>query len=108
MRVEIVRNCRFSTPVLKNQRKTYLRNETQQDEFIKEGAVSFNGKAGTGAGVGALLGLGAMGLISALSGGLAAPIAYGVYAAVGGVAGGITGDALDRAEKDDAKTVQKP
>ena len=103
MKVLAIRNYGLSTPVTKNQKVSYLRETVPQTEALKGDTVSFRSKTSAGAGVGALLGLGAMGLISALSGGLAAPIAYGVYAAVGGVAGGMTGNALDRADEKKSK-----
>ncbi len=103
MRVNAIRNYGLSTPIVRNKKMSALRQEITQAEAMREESLSFKGRVGTGAGVGALLGLGAMGLISALSGGLAAPIAYGVYAAVGGVAGGMAGDALDRADAKNKK-----
>lgn len=78
---------------LKNQcPRTNLLNDDGQGD-----SVSFKSFKAKGAGVGALFGIGGLALISALSGGLAAPIMYGVYAAIGGTTGGMVGSVLDEA-----------
>ncbi len=63
-------------------------------------SVSFKSKAVKGAGIGALLGVGALGLISVLSGGLATPLAFGAYAATYGAIGGAAGNILDQMDED--------
>ena len=61
--------------------------------------VSFRSKAVKGGILGAGIGLLCMGAISALSGGLAAPIAYAAYAGVFGTAGAMAGKATDELEQ---------
>lgn len=101
MRVEAIRNYGLGMPVAKHQKMSYQRQSVPQMGALVGDTVSFKSKVGTGAGVGAMLGLSAMGLISLLSGGAAAPIAYGLYAVVGSVAGGLTGNALDKVEEEE-------
>ncbi len=73
----------------------------------KTDTVAFKSKAVKGAGLGALIGVGALGLISVLSGGLAAPIAYGAYAATFGALGGAAGNVLDQVDEEESKYRKK-
>ncbi len=78
-------------------RRQVLKNtpETKQD------TVAFKAhETVKGIGIGALVGLGALTIIS---GGAAAPIAYGVYAAAMGTAGGMLGNAIEEVNKKDKK-----
>ena len=63
-------------------------------------SVSFKSKAVKGGLLGSVIGLACMGAISALSGGLAAPIAYAAYAGVFGTAGALAGKATDDLDKE--------
>lgn len=88
--------------------KTNANKAINHTRLINDGAqgdtVSFKGKnTVAGAGIGAILGLGGLGLISLLSGGAAAPIAYGIYAATMGTAGGMLGNALDEIDEEEKK-----
>jgi len=79
-----------SASKVKNARKCAI--ETPKD------TVSFQGNnTAKGAGIGALIGLGALAIIS---GGAAAPIAYAAYAATMGTAGGMLGHAIDKTDED--------
>lgn len=81
---------RFSCSSKSNVRK--IETEPPQDN------INFKGKkVAGGMGIGALVGLGAL---TILSGGAAAPIAYAAYAATMGAAGGMLGHAIEETEKD--------
>lgn len=99
MKIYSVENCRMVNSASSNRSYHSLRkmNETQLCT-LNHDTVSFRGNATKGAGIGALFGLCAMGALSAMSGGLATPLAYGLYAAAFGTAGGLAGKALDEAE----------
>ena len=64
----------------------------------KTDTVAFKSKALKGAGLGALIGV---------SGGLAAPIAYGAYAATFGALGGAAGNVLDEVDEEESKYKKK-
>ena len=53
-----------------------------------------------GAGIGAACGIAALAALSAVSGGLATTLGYGLYAAAFGTAGAVTGKALDDLESE--------
>ncbi len=72
---------------------------TPESEPIQD-TVAFKGYTAKGAGLGALIGIGAVALIS---GGLATPIAYGIYAATMGTAGGMLGHAIDDVNEEEKK-----
>lgn len=96
MRVYAIRNCRpCSAPKI------------AKPSSFKHGAISAPqcdtvsfGQNNTvkGAGLGAICGIVALAALSAISGGLATPLGYGLYAAAFGTAGGFTGKALDEIE----------
>ena len=94
MKVDAIRNCRLSCPAQKirtcvpnSQRGASLEYSPKCD------TVSFKNCAVLkGAGWGAAVGLGGLALLSFISGGLAAPAAFGVYAAMGGTVGSLLGD----------------
>lgn len=67
------------------------------DTTTPNGTVNFQGRTTKGIGIGALIGLGAMAIIS---GGAAAPVAYAAYAALMGTAGGMMGHAIDKTDKE--------
>jgi len=98
MRIYAIRNCEpnCSAP----QKNRVIRYQTIDNE-PKTDTVSFKSKALKGTGIGALFGLAAMGTISALSGGLAAPVAYAAYAGIFGTAGCKLGHALDQIDKEE-------
>ncbi len=88
--------------------KTNSNKAINRTRLINDGAqsdtVSFKGKnTVAGVGIGAILGLGGLGILSLLSGGAAAPIAYGIYAATMGTAGGIFGNTLDEIDEEKKK-----
>ena len=101
MKVVAIRNYGLGMPVAKHQKMPNQRQVTPQAGTLAQDTVSFKSRIGTGAGVGTVLGLGAMGLISILCGGVAAPVAYGLYAAAGCVTGGLAGSALDKVEEEE-------
>lgn len=96
MRIAAIRNYEHFTTCSKVRNNTpKLLSEPVQD------SVSFSGKkAVKGAGLGALIGLGALAI---LSGGAAAPIAYAAYAATMGTAGGMLGHAIDKTNDENQK-----
>lgn len=100
MRVNAIRNCR-----------PYSATKITKPSSFKHGAinapqydtVSFKqSNTMKGAGIGAVCGLAAMALLSAVTGGLATPLGYGLYAAACGTAGGFAGKALDEMESETA------
>ena len=58
--------------------------------------VTFGNAKVAGAGIGAVVGLSGLALLSLLSGGLAAPAAFAAYAAMGGAIGGSLGSAVEK------------
>ena len=105
MRIDVIQCGRITSPAFPRKRLAIsARAKEKASSPVMVSTVSFNGNNTVkGAGIGAIVGLAAMGAISALSGGLAAPIAYGVYAAAFGTAGGMAGKALDEVNKDRKK-----
>jgi hypothetical protein len=97
MRVDTIRNYSAGGIAPKNLKIAKKRHEAPIQALCHD-SVSFKSRASAGVGIGALFGVGALGIISALSGGLATPVAYGVYAATFGAAGGMTGNALDKTD----------
>ena len=68
-----------------------------KDDVPRGDVVAFRGNETVkGIGIGALVGLGAL---TILSGGAAAPLAYGLYAAASGAAGGMLGKAIEETNK---------
>lgn len=68
------------------------------DSEIPRDTVNFQGnKTAKGFGIGAIIGIGGLTL---LTGGAAAPVAYALYAATMGTAGGMLGHAIDKTEED--------
>ena len=63
--------------------------------------VAFKGRVLKGVGIGAAVGVAGLGLISLLSGGLATPAAFALYAAMGGTTGGMFGDAANKIAKEE-------
>ena len=101
MRIEAIRNSTnaYCTP------KLVRRVCYNSSNVLRHDTVAFKqGNTVKGAGIGAALGLLAIGALSAISGGVATPALYGLYAAAFGTAGGIAGRALD--EKEAANTKQ--
>lgn len=89
MRISSVQAFRTGRPSFqKNGTVTPLKTEVPEI-----GSFFAKNKAVRGAGLGAIIGLGTMALISGLSGGFATPLAYGLYAAAFGTAGGLAGKA---------------
>lgn len=70
------------------------------DTTTPNDVVNFQGRTTKGIGIGALVGLGAMAIIS---GGAAAPVAYAAYAVIMGTAGGMMGHAIDKTDKENKK-----
>lgn len=95
MRVDTIRN--YSTGVFapKNLKNVKSRHEVPA-QMLCHDTVSFKSRASAGVGIGALFGALTLGAISFVSGGLAAPVAFGVYSAAFGTAGGMVGKALDK------------
>jgi hypothetical protein len=84
MRICAIQNYGVYDCARKSQPKTYVEQPNE---------VSFKSAKLKGAGLGALLGMGALALIS---GGAAAPVAYAVYAAIHGSIGAGVGDFIDK------------
>ena len=95
MRIDTIRNSRICPPPTP---KIKIKTSQFKTNAIPYDSVSFKSNAAKGAGIGAVCGLLAMGAISLLSGGLATPAAFGLYAAAGGAAGGFAGSAVDQSE----------
>lgn len=100
MRITAIRNyspCCTASKVNRggNTRVNIPQTEPQSDTLTFKGATTIKG-----AGIGALVGIGALTL---LTGGAAAPIAYGLYAATMGTAGGMLGSAIENSGKDNKK-----
>lgn len=98
MRVYAIRNCRpYSASAMA--KPSSLRHGTINTPLGDTFSLS-KGNAIKGAGIGALCGVIALAALSAISGGLATPLGYGLYAAAFGTAGGFTGKALDELESE--------
>ncbi len=97
MRISAIQNCGTCCPTPKKN----LNKQNYQTHHLKSESIKFNGRVAKGAGLGALFGVAGLGLISALSGGLATPIAFGVYAGMFGTLGGKLGKAIDDIEKEE-------
>lgn len=95
MKISAIQICQPRSIRQRTNKLTKLNTEPAAD------TITFSGnKTAKGAGLGALLGLGALTL---LSGGAAAPIAYAAYAATMGTAGGMLGYAIDKTNEDNKK-----
>lgn len=104
MKVNAIRNYEQSYAVSKMNRSRNAMISTPQTE-PRPDTVAFKAhETAKGFGLGALLGLGA---ITILSGGAAAPLIMGAYAATTGVAGGMLGKALEDTNKDDEDNKNK-
>lgn len=99
MRVNAIQSSRvaYSAPKFKALQPTAKRKDMPLSNLSHD-SVLLKSNTIKGAGIGTAFGLLAMAALSAVSGGVAAPIAYGLYAAAFGTAGGIAGKALDNAE----------
>ena len=100
MKIYAIRNyepCRTVSKMNRsgNTRVSIPQTEPRSDTLTFKGATTIKG-----AGIGALVGIGALTL---LTGGAAAPIAYGLYAATMGTAGGMLGSAIENSGKDNKK-----
>jgi len=97
MKVTAIRNYEPCRTVSKMSRGRNTRASVLQTE-PKTDSVAFKSKeTAAGIGIGALLGLGA---ITILSGGTAAPFACAAYAAATGTAGGMFGHAISETNKE--------
>ena len=98
MRVYAIRNCSvYSAPkITKPSSLRHGANQAPQYDTVSFG----QNNTMKGAGIGALCGIAALAALSALSGGLATPLGYGLYAAAFGTAGGSMGKALDEIESE--------
>ncbi len=100
MKVSAIRNYGTNTPASKMSKTHTMpaRTNLHNDE-PKTDTVTFKGKNMLkGAGIGALCGLG---FITLISGGLATPLAIGLYTATMGGTGAAIGDFIDK-NKDDS------
>ncbi len=102
MKIYAIRNGETARP-LRTTRTHQCRqtNLSLHADEPKADTVAFKSKTVKGAGIGAVLGVAALGAISLLSGGLATPLAFGVYAATTGTAGGMLGNVLDKIDEDE-------
>lgn len=95
MRISAIQSC--GARPAKSCRRQVVKHTPEQTQD----AVAFKAhETAKGVGIGALVGLGALTIIS---GGAAAPIAYGIYAATMGTAGGMLGHAIEEVNKQDKK-----
>ena len=97
MRISAIQNCGTCRTTTKPK---VIRHQNLKDapEITQNQEIAFkSNETIKGVGIGALVGLGAITLIS---GGAAAPIAYGIYAATMGTAGGMLGHAIEEVNKD--------
>ena len=95
MRVDAIRNYGHSFAVPKNTKPSSFKHAPLS--AIQHDTATFKQcYALKGAGLGAALGLASLGALSLFSGGMATPLAYGLYALAFGTAGGITGSAIDQ------------
>ncbi len=99
MRISAIRNYEPARAVSKmNKNRNHMSSLRTQDSEAKQDTVAFKAnETAKGVGIGALIGLGA---ITILSGGAAAPLVCGIYAAASGVAGGMLGNAIESTNKD--------
>ena len=99
MRISAIRN--YERPCCP--RKMVRRNNVDVPQTKEQSdTLAFKGKQTVkGIGIGTAIGLGALTLIS---GGAAAPIAYGVYAVASGTVGGMLGNILDEAKKEEEES----
>ncbi len=100
MKICAIRNGEMVKPSVKTGKPQCRHVVPLHSDEPKADTVSFKNKTIKGAGVGALAGIAALGAISLLSGGLATPLAFGMYAAASGTAGGMLGNVLDKIDKD--------
>lgn len=98
MKITAIRNYEPSRTVSKiNRSRNAMVSEPQTEP--KSDSVAFKAhETAKGFGIGALLGLGA---VTILSGGAAAPLVMAAYAATTGVAGGMLGKAVEDTNKKD-------
>ena len=98
MRVNAIRNCRPCSAPKITKPSSFKHGAINAPQYD---TVSF-GQNNTmkGAGIGALCGIAALAALSAVSGGLATALGYGLYAAAFGTAGAFTGKALDELESE--------
>ena len=102
MKINAIQNNRLVCSPKKMNKKIGNQIPTNTNGTIATDTVSFKGKGAIkGAGIGAIVGAGALTAISLLSGGLATPIAYLGYSALFGTAGGMIGNASDKAKEND-------
>lgn len=93
MRITAIRNYESARAVSGKKQKIQSAPMRAQDTVTKQDAVSFKAhETAKGIGIGALVGIGAL---TILSGGAATPLAYGIYAAANGIAGGLLGNAIE-------------
>ena len=100
MRVDSVSVRVYSSPLRKCNSGNVTREKNSTRQFKSPEIPIFAGNnVVKGIGIGTILGIVAMGAISAASGGVATPFAFGLYAASFGTAGGIAGKAYDETKK---------
>ena len=99
MRITAIRNYEPAHAVSKmNRNKKVKIAANVPNSTPKTDTVAFKAhETAKGVGIGALVGLGA---ITILSGGAAAPLVCGLYAAASGVAGGMLGNVVESVNKD--------
>jgi len=109
MRVDAVSTRVYSSPVKRYSSKSIFDRKSPSKRTQSGDIVAFSGNnVVKGIGIGAIVGLAAMGAISAISGGLATPFAYGLYAASFGTAGGIAAKAYEETEREQLQPVVQP
>ena len=108
MRIYAIRNDGIVKPSANSQKvQTRKSAPSLSLDEPKADTVSFKSKTLKGAGIGSLCGVAALGAISFLSGGLATPLAFGLYAATMGTAGGMLGNVLDKIDEEEKELRDK-
>lgn len=105
MRVDAISARVYSSPVKKYSQKSIYYCKSPSKKVQNGEIMTFAGNnVVKGVGIGAIVGLAAMGAIAAISGGVATPFAYCLYAASFGTAGGIAAKAYDETEREQLQT----
>ena len=100
MKILAIQNGVMAKPAIKTT-KSQVKNQIAPNFITNEpnaDTVAFKSKALKGFGIGAAVGVAALTFIS---GGLATPLAFGLYATATGTAGGMLGNILDKIDEEE-------
>ncbi len=101
MRINAIRNGRMDYSAQKIRAARAIPQNTKPETVPCCDKISFKGPKEIGAGIGASVGVTGLALLSLVSGGLAAPIAFLAYATMGGAVGGAFGKITENADKEE-------